>query len=79
MASWIGHILRKNCLLEDVSEGEVEGRIEVTKRRGRSCQQLLVDFKEKQRYWKLKEKAVDLALWRTGFGRIFKTSQYTEC
>jgi len=27
--NWIGHILRKNCLLRQVTEGRVGGRIEV--------------------------------------------------
>jgi hypothetical protein len=26
MANWIGHILRRNCLLKHVVEGNVEGR-----------------------------------------------------
>ena len=26
-ANWIGHILRRNCLLRHVTEGKVEGRI----------------------------------------------------
>jgi hypothetical protein len=29
-ANWIGHILRRNCLLKHVIEGKREGRIEVT-------------------------------------------------
>jgi hypothetical protein len=29
-ANWIGHILRKNCLLKHVIEGKIEGRREVT-------------------------------------------------
>jgi hypothetical protein len=33
-ANWIGHILRRNCLLKHVIEGKIEGRIEVTERRG---------------------------------------------
>jgi hypothetical protein len=33
-ANWIGHILRRNCLVKHVIEGEVGGRIEVTGRRG---------------------------------------------
>ena len=32
-ANWIGHILRRNFLIEHVIEGNVEGRIEVTGRR----------------------------------------------
>jgi hypothetical protein len=31
--------------------------------------QLLDGLKEKTRYWKLKEEALDRALWRTRFGR----------
>jgi hypothetical protein len=31
-ATWIGHILHKNCLLEHVIEGKLEGRIEMTGR-----------------------------------------------
>ena len=33
--NWIGHILRGNCMPKHVSEGKVEGRIEVTGKRGR--------------------------------------------
>jgi hypothetical protein len=68
-ANWIGHILRRNCLLKHVIEGKLEERIEVTGRRGRRRKQLLEDLKEKKRYWKLKEEALDRALWRTCFGR----------
>jgi hypothetical protein len=31
-ATWIGHILHKNCLLKHVTEGKIQGRIEVTGR-----------------------------------------------
>jgi hypothetical protein len=31
-ANWIGHILRRNCLLKHVIEGTLEGRIEMTGR-----------------------------------------------
>jgi hypothetical protein len=34
-ANWIGHILRRNCLLKHMIEGKLEGRIEVMGRRGR--------------------------------------------
>jgi hypothetical protein len=49
-ANWIGHILRRNCLLKHVIEGKLEGRIEMTGRRGRRRKQLLDDLKEKKRY-----------------------------
>jgi hypothetical protein len=67
-ANRIGHILRRNCLLKHVIEGKLEGRIEMTGR-GRRRKQLLDDLKEKKRYWKLKEAALDRTLWRTRFGR----------
>jgi hypothetical protein len=41
----------------------------MTGRRGRRRKQLLDDLKEKRRYWKLKEEALDHTVWRTGFGR----------
>jgi len=31
-ANWIGHILRRNCLLQRVIEGKIKGRMEVTGR-----------------------------------------------
>jgi alpha-D-ribose 1-methylphosphonate 5-triphosphate synthase subunit PhnL len=66
--NWIGHILRRNCLLKHVIEGKLEGRIEMTGRRGRRRTQLLDNLKEKIRYWKLKEEALDRTLLRTRFG-----------
>jgi hypothetical protein len=40
MVNWIGHILRRNCLLKHVIEGKLEGRIEMTGRQGRIRKQL---------------------------------------
>jgi hypothetical protein len=68
-ANWISHILRGNCLLKHVIEGKLEGRIEMTGRRGRRRKQLLDDVKENRKYWKLKEEALDRTLWRSRFGR----------
>jgi hypothetical protein len=67
--NWIGHILRRNCLLKHVIEGKLEGKIEMTERRGRRRKQLLDDLEENRRYWKLKEEALDRTPWRTRFGR----------
>jgi hypothetical protein len=47
----------------------LEGGIERTGRRGRRLEQLLDDLKEKRRYWKLKEQALDGTVWRTRFRR----------
>jgi hypothetical protein len=47
----------------------LEGRMEMTGRRERRRMQLLDDLKGKRRYWKLKEEALDRALWRTRFGK----------
>jgi hypothetical protein len=68
-ANWIGHILRKNCLLQHVIKGKIEGRAWVPGRRGRRRKRLLDDLKEKGGYWKLKEEALCRILWRTRFGR----------
>jgi hypothetical protein len=43
----------------------------MTGRLGRRHKQLLDDLKEKRRYWKLKEEALDRTLWRTRFGRDY--------
>jgi hypothetical protein len=43
-ANWIGHILRRNCLLKHVIEAEIKGQIEVTRRRGRRRKKLLDDL-----------------------------------
>jgi hypothetical protein len=42
-ANWLGHILRRNCLLQQVIEGKIKGGIEVTGRRGRRRRKLLDD------------------------------------
>ena len=31
-ANWIGHILRRNCLLKQVIEGKIKGGIEVNRK-----------------------------------------------
>jgi hypothetical protein len=41
-------------------------------RRGRRRKRLLDDPKEKRRYWKLKEEALDRTVWRTCFGRGYE-------
>ena len=70
-ANWIGHILRRNCLLQRVIEGKIKGGIEVTERRGRRCRKLLDDLKERRGYSQLKEEALDRTMWRARFGRDF--------
>jgi hypothetical protein len=47
LAAWIGHLLRKNCLISHVIKGKKEERMEVTGRRERRRRQLLNAF-EKQ-------------------------------
>jgi hypothetical protein len=70
-ANWIGHILRRNCLLQQVIDGKIKGGIKVTGRRGRRRRKLLDDLKEKRGYSHLNEEALDRTVWRTGFGRVF--------
>jgi hypothetical protein len=66
-ANWIGHMLCRNCLLKHV----IEGKMELTGRRGRSLKQLLDDIKGTKRYWKLKEKALDRPVWKIRSGTIY--------
>ena len=47
-ANWIGHILRRNCLLQRDIEGKIKGGIEVTGRRGIKHRKLLDDLKERR-------------------------------
>jgi hypothetical protein len=69
--NWIGHILRRNCLLQWVTEGKIQGEIEVTGRQGRRHRKLWDDLKEKSGYSHLKEEALDCTMWRARFGRGF--------
>jgi hypothetical protein len=70
-ANWIGYILRRNCLLQRVIEGKIQGWIEVTGRQGRGRTKLLYDFKERRGYSYLKEETLDRTIWRARFGRGF--------
>jgi len=60
--------LCKNCILKQVIEGKIEGRIGVTGRRGRRRKQLLDDVMETTEYRKLNEGALAGAAWRAGLG-----------
>jgi hypothetical protein len=60
-ANWIGHILCRNCLLQQVIEGKIKGGIEVTGRRGRRRRKLLDDIKERREYSHLKEDSLGKA------------------
>ena len=70
-ANWIGHILRRNCLLNQVIEGKIKGEMEVARRRGRRRKKLLDDLKDRRGYSHLKEKAQARTMWRHHFGGGF--------
>jgi hypothetical protein len=53
-AKLISHILRRNCILKHVIEGNREGKLEVIGRRVRRHIQPLNDLKEETEYWNLK-------------------------
>jgi len=69
--NWIGHILRRNCLLKQVIDGKIKGEIVVMRRRGRRHKKLLDERKDSRGYCELKEEAVDRTVWRSRFGRGF--------
>jgi CRISPR/Cas system-associated exonuclease Cas4 (RecB family) len=60
-------ILRRNCLLKYIIEGEIRD-VKATTRRRRRGKQLLDDINEMKEYWKLKEDAPDRTLRKTRFG-----------
>ena len=70
-AIWIGHILRRNCLLKQVIGGKIKGEMKVARRRGRRRKKLLDDLKDRRGYSHLKEEALDRTMWRHRFGRGF--------
>jgi len=69
--NWIGHILLRNCLLQRINDGKIQGGIEVTGRQGRRRRKLQDDLKERRGYYHLKEEALDRTIWRARFGRDF--------
>ena len=58
----IGHILRRNCLLHDATEGQMMEVKEVGRRT-----QLHHDLRNRRRNWELKEKAEDRKRWKRQF------------
>ena len=54
-AKWMGHIVRRNCLLQQVIEGKIEG----TERRERRLKRPLDDFKGTRICWTLEEEALE--------------------
>ena len=71
-ANWIGHILRRNCLVKQFIEGKIKKQIGVTRRRGRRRKKLLDDIRDRRGYCQLKEEALDRTMWRNRFGRGFR-------
>jgi hypothetical protein len=62
--------LRGNCLLQQVTVGNITGGIEVTRRRGRRRRKLLDNLKERRELY-LKEEALDRTMLTARFGRGF--------
>jgi hypothetical protein len=70
-ANWIGYILRRNCVIQRVIEGNKKGWIEVTGRQVRICKKLMDDLKERRGYSHLKDEALDRTMWSARFGLGF--------
>jgi hypothetical protein len=52
-SNWIGHILRRNCFLQQLIKGKIKGGIDVTGRQGRRRRKLMDYLKERkaQEFW----------------------------
>ena len=61
--NWIGHFLRRNCLLHDA----IDGQMTEVKGVGRRRPQLLDHLRNRRRSWELKEEAEDRKRWRRPF------------
>jgi hypothetical protein len=70
-ANWFGHILRRNCLLQQVIERKIKVGIEMTGCRGRRHRKLLDDHKERRGYSYLKEEVLGRTMWTARLGRGF--------
>jgi hypothetical protein len=70
-AKLVGHILRRSCLLQWVTEGKIQGEIEVIGRQGSRRRKLLDDLMERRGYSHLKMDALDRSMWRARFGKGF--------
>ena len=76
-ANWIGHVLHRNCLLQQVIERKIKGGIEVTGRRGRKRRKPLDDLEERRGYSHLKEEALDRTVESSIWKRLW-TSRKTD-
>jgi hypothetical protein len=74
----IYHMLRSNCFLKHVFEGEIEGRIEVAGRRGRKDKQLLDNLMKMRGYWKLKEEVPDRTLVKKSIWKRLRNCRRTD-
>jgi hypothetical protein len=62
-ANWIGHILCRNCLLQQVIEGNIKGWMEVTGRRGRGRGKLGMNLSKGEDTYIWRRKLL-ITLWR---------------
>jgi hypothetical protein len=65
----MGHILRRNCLINRVNERNIEERVKVKGIREGRQRELMDDLKETRGYCEDKHKALDSTLWRIRSGR----------
>ena len=60
-ANWLGHVMRRDCLLRDAIEGTVEGK----RMRGRRRVQLMDDVRAGRKYCDIKNLAQNRDAWRS--------------
>jgi hypothetical protein len=78
-ANWIGHILCRNCFLQQVIEGKIKGGIEVTGRRGRRRRKLLEEVKERREIIISEGGSSRSHNVESSFWKRFGTGRKTDC
>lgn len=73
---WVGHVLRRDCLLKHIIERKRKRGTEVTGAQGRRRKHLLDDLYETRRCWKFKQEARSCTFWRTRLGSGYLMIQY---
>jgi hypothetical protein len=78
-ANGIGHILRRNCVLNHLIGEKIAAGMEVKERQGRTNKQLLDDAKEKNRVLEIEKGSTRSHSVENSFWKRLRTCGKTDC